>query len=126
MPLILSISVGAIIGALSRHFMMNAVGKWLGTGFPWGTVLINMLGSFIMGVLIETFALKWSASQEVRAMLTVGILGSFTTFSTFSLDFALLTERGQLAYAFGYAALSVLAAITALFGGLYLVRTLLG
>ncbi len=122
MPLLFSISIGAVIGALGRHFLMSAIGRWLGTGFPWGTLIINIVGSFLMGVLIEGFALKWSASQELRAFLTVGILSSFTTFSTFSLDVALLTERGQLLPAFVYIVFSILFSVGGLFAALYLMR----
>lgn len=125
MQLLFSISVGAIVGALGRHYLMIAIGKLFGTGFPWGTLIINILGSFLMGVLVEGFALKWSASQEFRAFLTVGILSSFTTFSTFSLDIALLTERGQLLPAFLYVASSILFSVVGLFAGLYLIRNVI-
>lgn len=83
------------------------------------------MGSFIMGALIETMALKWSVGLELRAFLTVGVLGAFTTFSTFSLDVALLTERGALFGALGYVLISVIASIGALFAGLWLFRQIL-
>lgn len=126
MNMILSISIGAVIGALSRHYMMIGVARVLGTAFPWGTLLINVFGSLLMGVLIELLALKFSLSQEIRALLTVGILGSFTTFSTFSLDAALLIQRGDIALAASYALISVLVGISALFIGIYLVRFFVG
>lgn len=122
MKLIACISAGAIVGALSRHFMMSWAARLFGTSFPWGTLLINILGSLIMGLLIELMALKFSLSQEIRAFLTVGILGSFTTFSTFSLDTVLLLQKGQMAEAFLYILFSVVISIAALFAGLYLVR----
>lgn len=126
MNMILSISVGAVIGALSRHYMMIWVARVLGTAFPWGTLFINVLGSLLMGVLIELLALRFSLSQEIRTLLTVGILGSFTTFSTFSLDAALLIQRGDIAFAASYAFASVLVGIGALFIGIYLVRFFVG
>ncbi len=126
MNIIFSISVGAVIGALSRHYIMIGVARVLGTAFPWGTLLINVLGSLLMGVLIELLALKFSFSQEIRSLLTVGILGSFTTFSTFSLDAALLIQRGDIALAASYIFASVLVGIGALFIGIYLVRFFVG
>ncbi|HJN04316.1 MAG TPA: CrcB family protein, partial [Alphaproteobacteria bacterium] len=94
-------------------------------GFPYGTLTVNVLGSFLMGALIEVMALRWSVGPEVRALLSVGVLGGFTTFSTFSLDFVVLVERGQLGTALGYAALSFSLSILGLFAGLWLFRTIL-
>jgi CrcB protein len=125
MQMILSISIGAVIGALSRYFLIGFTGKLLGTSFPWGTLLVNVLGSLLMGILVELFALKWSASQEVRALLTVGLLGAFTTFSTFSLDVALLIQKGENISAFTYSLASVILSVAALFAGLHLIRNLL-
>jgi len=123
--LIVAIALGGAIGAVGRHAVAGQVMKLTGGGFPWGTVTVNILGSFAMGALIEVMALKWSVGQELRAFLTVGILGAFTTFSTFSLDVALLTERGALPGAIGYVVVSVLFSILALFAGLYVFRQLL-
>ena len=125
MKLILAIAVGGAIGAVGRHVVAGQVLKLAGSGFPWGTVVVNVVGSFIMGALIETMALKWSVGLELRAFLTVGVLGAFTTFSTFSLDVALLTERGTLFGALGYVLISVIASIGALFAGLLLFRHIL-
>ena len=85
MKLLLAIAAGGALGALGRHFMMVQVGHWFGTGFPLGTIVVNVLGSFTLGVLIELMALVWSPSMEIRAFLTIGALGAFTTFSTFSM-----------------------------------------
>ena len=138
MRLILAIALGGAIGAIGRHYTAGQMMKMTGGHFPWGTLTVNILGSFAMGALIELMALKWSVGQEMRAFLTVGrrdldafaglavgMLGAFTTFSTFSLDVALLSERGQTMLAFAYVAVSVLASIAALFAGLHLFRHLL-
>ncbi len=125
MKLILAIAVGGAIGAVGRHVVAGQVLKLAGSGFPWGTIVVNVVGSFIMGALIETMALKWSVGLELRAFLTVGVIGAFTTFSTFSLDVALLTERGALFGALGYVLISVIASIGALFAGLWLFRQIL-
>lgn len=122
MKLILAITAGGAIGAVGRHLMSAQVMKLAGSGFPWGTVSVNVLGSFIMGVLVEMMALRWNVGNEMRAFLTVGILGAFTTFSTFSLDFATLLERGAGLAALGYAALSVVLAVLGLFAGLAITR----
>ena len=126
MNLIVSISLGAVIGALSRHYIMVSLARLLGTNFPWGTLLINVLGSLLMGILIELLALKLSLSQELRALLTVGILGSFTTFSTFSMETALLIQRGDFTTAILYSLGSVVIGVGALFICIYIVRVLIG
>ena len=72
---------------------------WLGSGFPWGIFIVNVLGGFVMGALVEAMALRWSLSPEWRTFLTVGILGGFTTFSSFALDTVLLMQRGDFGLA---------------------------
>jgi len=123
--LLLAIAAGGAIGAVGRHYVSAQVMKLAGSGFPWGTVSVNVLGSFIMGVLVETMALRWNVGTEMRAFMTVGILGAFTTFSTFSLDFATLVGRGAEFAALGYAALSVVLAVLGLFAGLAITRFLI-
>lgn len=122
MPLILAIACGGGLGAVLRHFLNNAVTAWLGAGFPWGIFAINVLGSFAMGVLVALFAHVWELPQEMKAFLTVGILGGFTTFSTFSLDVVTLIERGATGAAALYAGGSVVLAVAALYAGMILVR----
>lgn len=116
--------VGGGIGAVCRHGVNIAAARVLGIGFPWGTLVVNVVGSFVMGVLAGWFALKAGAGwpQHLRLFLTTGFLGGFTTFSAFSLDAAVLWERGAQAAAAGYVAASVGLAILGLFGGLALVR----
>ena len=125
MKLVLAIALGGAIGAVGRHYVSAGMAVWLGHGFPWGTLVVNIAGSFIMGALIETMALAWSPTAEMRALLTVGVLGAFTTFSTFSLDVATLYERGATVALALYIAGSVVVSILALFAGLRLMRLVL-
>jgi CrcB protein len=96
----------------------------LGTDFPWGTFAVNVIGSFLIGVAAAWFAFRNdAASQSLRLFLTTGILGGFTTFSAFSLDFALLFERGEFMAAIWYVAGSVGLSLLAIFAGLWVVRS---
>lgn len=122
---IASIALGGAIGAVARHSVSVLTGSVLGSGFPWGTLTVNIVGSFLMGVLIELSALKLSIGPELRAFLVTGFLGAFTTFSTFSLDVATLYERGNLGLAALYVSVSVVVGISALFGAIALVRGIL-
>lgn len=125
MKMLLAVAAGGALGAVGRYLAIGQIGHWFGTGFPLGTIAVNVIGSFAMGVLIETTALVWSTSQEMRAFLAVGVLGAFTTFSTFSMDVALLIERGAFAQAALYILASVALSIAGLFAGLHLMRSLL-
>lgn len=119
--------LGGGTGSLVRWLAMSLIGHyWPGTSFPWATLLINVSGSFVMGVLVEAWALVWSPPQELRVLLTVGFLGGFTTFSTFSLDVALLIERHNYLNAFAYVVASVVLGVGALFAALALVRGVFG
>lgn len=124
MNMILSIAAGGAVGAVLRHFAGLAALRLMGPGFPWGTLCVNIAGSFVMGLLVGLFAHFWHPVQEVRAFLTVGVLGALTTFSTFSLDTAVLWERGQMMETGLYVAASVALSIAALFAGLFLVRSM--
>ena len=121
--MILYAAFGGAIGAAARYSVNMTTLKLFGHGFPWGTVIVNVTGSFIMGVLIAIMALAWTTSQEMRVFLTTGILGGFTTFSAFSLDFVALFERKEYGLAFAYAGGSVVLSLAAVFAGLYLART---
>ncbi len=120
--MLVAIAVGGAVGALGRHFVNVGMGSLFGTGFPWGTLTVNIAGSFLMGVLIHMLAVSWNVSPELRALLTVGALGAFTTFSTFSLDVVNMYERDDLFLAGVYIVVSVVASIGALFVGLRLAR----
>ena len=118
------VALGGAIGASLRHLAGLAAMRLLGTGFPWGTFFVNVAGSFLMGILIAVLARRSGTPAEVRLFLATGLLGGFTTFSAFSLDVALLWERGEAVSALGYVAASVLLSIAALFAGLWLIRSL--
>jgi CrcB protein len=122
----LLVFVGGGIGAVARHGVNILVPRFLGLSFPWATLIENVLGSFLIGVLAAFFAFKADAfwSQHARLFLTTGILGGFTTFSAFSLDFALLYERGELLQAVLYATGSVGISLAAIFLGLSMVRAI--
>ncbi|MFQ5466715.1 MAG: fluoride efflux transporter CrcB [Kiloniellaceae bacterium] len=125
MKAVLIVAGGGALGAATRYLVYVAAGHLLGAGFPFGTLIVNVVGSFAMGALTEVMALVWSASSEARLFLAVGFLGAFTTFSTFSLDFAVLYERGRFLLCAVYVTLSMVLSIAALFAGLWLFRRLL-
>ena len=115
-------AAGGALGATLRHAVNQIALQALGADFPWGTLAVNILGSFIMGVFVGAFALFWDASQTLRLFLTVGVLGGFTTFSAFSLDSVLLLQRGQLIEAVSYILGSVILSLGGLVAGMMLVR----
>ncbi len=126
MNTLLVVAAGGAIGAVGRYLVVNGIGHWLGYGFPIGTLVVNVLGSLAVGVLVELGALVWSPSPELRAMLVVGVLGSFTTFSTFSLDVVELVQRDATLPAMGYIVASVVLCIAGLVFGMSLVRGIIG
>jgi len=113
---------GAGIGGALRHGVNVGSERLFGLGFPTGTLIVNILGSFLMGLCAGYFAFRPGVDQHLRLFLTTGILGGFTTFSAFSLDTALLVERHAYGLAAGYALGSVIASVSALFLGLALFR----
>ena len=114
----LIVFLGAGIGGALRHGVNVGAAKLLGYGFPFGTLIVNVLGSFLIGLLAGYFAFRMGVNQHVRLFLTTGILGGFTTFSAFSLDAALLVERHAYALAAGYIVGSVGLSLVGLFLGL--------
>ena len=118
----LFIFIGGGLGSLARYALASAVGQITGPGFPWGTLAVNILGGFVMGMLVEMMALKWSVPQEIRLFLTTGLMGGFTTFSAFSLECASMIERGDWGMAGAYVFSSVIGSILALFAALFLIR----
>ena len=120
--LLLAVAAGGALGSVARYLAGIGATRLFGLGFPWGTLIINIAGSFLIGAFVELFALKWDLPQEARVFLTVGICGGFTTFSTFSLDTWVLMERGDWGFAAAYILGSVVLSIVALIGALHLVR----
>lgn len=120
---LLLVVVGGGIGAGIRHLTNIGALRLAGPNFPWGTMAINIVGSFAMGLFIAMLVRR-GGSSELRLFVATGIFGGFTTFSAFSLDFATLWERGSALPALGYALASVIGAIIALFLGLWLARSL--
>lgn len=122
---IFAVAVGGAIGSVLRYLFNIEVTKTLGSGFPWGILFVNVIGCFVMGVIAESLALRFSVSQEMRSFIMTGIMGGFTTFSAFALDTGVLIERDAFGLAGLYVAASVAGSILALFLGLYAVRTIL-
>src|SRR5690242_5883242 len=120
--LYLIVFLGAGIGGALRHGVNVAATRQFGLGFPFGTLIVNIVGSFAMGLLAGYFAFRPGITQHMRLFLTTGILGGFTTFSAFSLDTALLVERHSYGLAAGYVVGSIAAGLSALFFGLALFR----
>lgn len=114
--------IGAGIGGAFRHAVNVAAARWLGYGFPFGTFIVNVLGSLLIGFLAGYFAYRTGLCQHLRLFLTTGVLGGFTTFSAFSLDVALLIERHSYALAAAYVIGSVGFALAGLFLGLAIFR----
>ncbi|MBN8185952.1 fluoride efflux transporter CrcB [Salipiger thiooxidans] len=119
---LLQVALGGALGASARYLTGVAMTSLMGRGFPWGTLTVNILGSFLMGLLVVVLA-NLSATR-LAPLFAVGFLGGFTTFSSFSLDVATLYERGDVALALGYVAVSVAVSIAALFAGLLIARNL--
>jgi len=122
---LMAVAAGGVTGAVARYLVYVLVAHLLGTGFPYATLIVNVVGSFAMGALVETMALVWSTSTEMRLFLTTGVLGAFTTFSTFSLDFAVLFERRAYTLCALYTIASFALSVGALFVGLHVMRRLL-
>jgi len=123
--LLMFVGLGGAIGAMGRFVVMSAVGHVTHSGFPWSTVTVNVLGAFVLGAVLELSALAWSPSPEIRAMVVVGVLGAFTTFSTFSMDLYYLLDRGAIVNAVLYATGSVIVCLVAFWAGMSLLRMIL-
>ncbi len=125
MRLLLYAAAGGAIGTVARHLANVGFGRWLGAGFPWSTLFVNVVGGFLMGAVIEALALRFDGSLELRTFVATGILGGFTTFSAFSMDAVLMMQRGETAMAAVYIGASVVLSIMALLAGLWLTRLVL-
>jgi CrcB protein len=115
------VMVGGAAGAAARFALGNAVTHHAGTGFPWASLTVNILGCFAMGLLAAWLA-RGGGNEALRLLLGVGLLGGFTTFSAFSLDWWQLVERGALGSAMAYLGASLLATLAAFWLGLTVMR----
>jgi len=122
---VILVAVGGAIGSVARYLTGQFALRQFGPNFPWGTLVVNIVGSLAIGIFAELIARRFSAPQEWRLFIITGFLGGFTTFSAFSLDVAALADRGDLFLALIYIATSLLVSLFAVFAGLALMRALL-
>lgn len=126
MDKVLLVAAGGAAGAVMRYLTGMGALRLFGPGWPWGTLTVNVVGGFAMGLLAAALALRGGDDQDRwRVLLGVGVLGGFTTFSAFSLEVATMIERREWPQAFGYTTLSVVLSVAALFAGLMLARRML-
>jgi CrcB protein len=118
----LAIAAGASMGAVFRWWMVLLMQRWFGAGYPWATLLVNAVGSFILGFLVIWFLDKTHLSDLLRLLLTVGFLGSFTTFSTFSVETVRLMEQGSVTMSLIHIVGSVVLCITMAWLGMLLAK----
>lgn len=121
---VLLVAMGGALGSVCRYLVGIGAGRLLGPDFPFGTMIVNIVGSFAMGMFIELLALKFDGSESLRVFVAVGILGGFTTLSSFSLDTIVLFERGAISAAAVYVGGSIVLSLAALVAGLHFVRAL--
>ena len=119
---LLLVMIGGAVGAGARHLTGRATLSLLGPGYPFGTLAVNLVGGFAMGLLVGALARMSVPGENWRLLLGVGVLGGYTTFSAFSLDVVNMMQRGDLGVAALYITISVIGSIAALFAGLALVR----
>ena len=125
MQLVLLVALGGAIGSVGRYLIGLHIAARYGSAYPWATLTVNVVGAFVMGLVVEWIARRLGGSAEARALLASGLLGGFTTFSAFAYDVSVLVERGGWIASLGYVLLSVIGSILALYAGLVLARTLL-
>jgi len=124
MPNLLLVMLGGAFGAGARFLVGKGTLAWLGPNYPWGTLAVNLIGGFAMGLLAGSLARFGQGGEQWRLLIGVGVLGGFTTFSAFSLDVMVMLERGDWVPALGYVLASVLGSVLALYAGLVLMRAL--
>lgn len=125
MKTLVYVALGGALGATCRYIVGIAAAHLGSDQFPWGIFSVNVVGSFVLGILAATMAFSWSPSPELRAFLVAGLLGGFTTFSGFSLDVALLIEKDRFTLAAVYVVGTVFLSVGGLFAGMKLTRMVL-
>lgn len=123
--MVFAVACGGALGAVGRYLISSYMQTFAGNAFPWGTLTANVLGCAILGILVTVFANFWSPPQEMRAFLTVGMMGALTTFSAFSLEVVLMIERAQWVMAAGYVSASVILCVAAILLSMAGMRALL-
>lgn len=121
---IVLVAIGGAIGSVARYLVGVWGVKLAGPNFPWGTITVNVVGAFLIGLMVEMVARRFDASSEVRVFIVTGIIGGFTTWSSFTLDAVVLFERGDLGLAAVYMLASLVVSFAAIFAGLALGRAL--
>jgi len=124
MSIYIALALAGSVGAISRYWVLKTTYSWLGDNFPYGTLMVNVSGSLVMGFLTVVLVHRFNVSQEIRLALLVGFLGSFTTFSTFSMDTIHWIENGAILKALIYVFLSVIACVLGAWAGLISARQL--
>ncbi len=119
MNMILAVATGGALGAAGRFLVGKIMLRLMGPGFPWGTLTVNIVGSFVIGLMVTLLAARYNLSHTWQGFLVTGVLGGFTTFSAFSLEVGLMLERHEISQAALYAAGSIIFGVAALFLGLY-------
>jgi CrcB protein len=120
-----AVAIGAALGGVARYYLASAIQQRVGPTFPWGTLVINVSGGLLLGVLLRSALAPPWVRAELRALLTTGFCGGYTTFSTYSYETATLLEDGQYGRAGTYALASVVLALVATFTGFVLARELI-
>lgn len=124
MNMILAVAAGGAIGAVLRLVVGRGMFYLMGSEFPWGTLVVNILGSFLVGLFVEILSLRYSLSHEWQGFIIIGVFGGFTTFSAFSLEVSLMIEKGDFSTAALYGLVSMFIGVLALFIGLFAGRAL--
>lgn len=124
MPNLLLVMLGGAFGSAARYLTGRLTLAWFGPGYPWGTLAVNLIGGFLMGVLVGGIMRVGHGGEHLWPLLGVGVLGGFTTFSSFSLDTITMLQRGEWLAALGYVLVSVIVSIVALWLGTLLVKAM--
>ena len=124
MSILLSIFLGGGVGALLRFLISEQIDRLFLSSFPFGTIVVNVLGAFLMGLVVSYFADKVNISQNIKMFLTIGFLGGFTTFSTFNLDFYQLFSNGEILASLLYLLVTFTFTVIAFYLGLSLFKFL--